>query len=41
MTKGKNKKISKKDNKRKNMDKHPFLKKDWFRVMSPKAVKNV
>ena len=41
MTKGKNKKIYKKDNKKKNQDKHPFMKKEWYRVMSPKAVGNV
>lgn len=41
MTKGKNKKIYKKDNKKKNQDKHPFQKKEWFKVMSPKAVGSI
>lgn len=41
MTKGKNKKIFKKDNKKKNLDKHPFMKKEWFKVMSPKAVGSI
>ena len=41
MTKGKNKKIFKKDNKKKNADKHAFQKKEWFKVMSPRAVGSI
>lgn len=39
MAKGKNKKISRKDQKRKKNDKHSFAKKEWFQLISPAAVK--
>lgn len=37
MAKGKNKKVVRKDQKRKK-DKHPFAKKEWFYLISPNAV---
>ncbi len=37
MTKGKNKKISKNAAKKKQSENHPFLKKEWFKVLSSKA----
>ena len=39
MAKGKNKKISKKAKNAKRSDKHPFLKKEWFTLISPAALK--
>jgi len=39
MAKGKNKKISKKAKNAKRGDKHPFLKKEWFTLISPAALK--
>ncbi len=39
MTKGKNKKISKKAKNAKRGEKHPFLKKEWFTLISPSALK--
>ena len=38
MAKGKNKKVSRKDKKRRN-EKHTFAKKEWFQLISPAAVK--
>lgn len=38
MTKGKNKKIGKNANKKKQSENHPFLKKEWFKVISSKAL---
>lgn len=37
MTKGKNKKISKNAGKKKQSENHPFLKKEWLKVISSKA----
>lgn len=37
MTKGKNKKISKNAGKKKQSENHPFLKKEWFKVLSTQA----
>lgn len=39
MAKGKNKKVSRKDQKRRKNDKHTFAKKEWFQLISPAAVK--
>ena len=39
MAKGKNKKISKKAKTGKRADRHPFLKKEWFTLISPSALK--
>jgi small subunit ribosomal protein S3Ae len=39
MAKGKNKKISKKAKNAKRGEKHPFLKKEWFTLISPSALK--
>ena len=39
MAKGKNKKISKKAKTAKRGEKHPFLKKEWFTLISPAALK--
>ena len=39
MAKGKNKKISKKAKMAKRGEKHPFLKKEWFTLISPTALK--
>jgi len=38
MAKGKNKKVTRKDKKKKN-EKHTFAKKEWFQLISPTAVK--
>jgi len=40
MAKGKNQKISKKGNAAKRMEKHPFLKKKWYKLISPPTVGN-
>ena len=37
MTKGKNKKITKNAGKKKQSENHPFLKKEWLKVISSKA----
>lgn len=39
MAKGKNKRVARKDNKRKRNEKHTFSKKEWFQLISPSAVK--
>lgn len=39
MAKGKNKKISKKGKAAKRSDKHPFLKKEWYTLLAPAALK--
>lgn len=39
MAKGKNKKVSRKDQKRRKNEKHTFAKKEWFQIVSPGAVK--
>jgi len=39
MTKGRNKKISKKAKNLKRGEKHPFLKKEWFTLISSSALK--
>lgn len=40
MAKGKNQKMSKRGNAQKKLEKHPFFKKKWFKVISPPTVGN-
>merc|ERR1712170_54293 len=40
MAKGKNQKVSKRGNAAKRMEKHPFLKKKWYKLISPPTVGN-
>lgn len=40
MAKGKNQKMSKRGNAAKKMEKHPFLKKKWYKLLSPPSIGN-
>lgn len=40
MAKGKNQKMSKRGNAQKKMEKHPFIKKKWYKVLSPPSIGN-
>merc|ERR1712050_309295 len=40
MAKGKNQKTSKRGNAAKKMEKHPFLKKKWYKLLSPPSIGN-
>lgn len=40
MAKGKNQKMSKRGNAAKKMEKHPFIKKKWYKLLSPPSIGN-
>lgn len=40
MAKGKNQKLSKRGNANKKMEKHPFIKKKWYKLLSPPSIGN-